>query len=562
LFDGRLENVSPKLLKDPSWAVPQITQLCNFQVHNALQLYHAAIQAGLPLKDVPKESCLQLFAHMVAAAIKAGKSGEPLKLFKDLRKAEVDLSASLFSSAVKLSTSKACYAEALELYDFMTEDPLFILADKSIWSCLLFCAIEAKHCHRCNAFFKNLKACGTPSGKDFGNIVRLAALNSDWESSLALIQEMRDHNIELDCVQYNTTLATLTRTGKVNEACELLKTMEGVSGAADAITYNTIMKGYARSGQLEECFELFERMKAKNIAPSQVTYGILLDGCINENQMARAMQVFNDMTESKCPMNTVLYTTLIKGFARANELEEAMKMYREMSKKHGVTPDLITFSILIKANCDNDRLEQALKLLEEMIALGLKPDEVVFNNLIAGCGALGNAKLGKQLYEDMIKSGVKPSNATFSILIRVFHRCKDLDDAVKLLKTEPAKHNVDPEPRLFLQLIQSSIRERQGKHAVEVYEMLSKRSAPNMATHNSILVTCMRLNMYDTAAEIISIAAASGSSVDARDVNALLEAVFKKGKMQVVRSCVTSMDKMGHQIDPKYLESVGEVRCA
>jgi pentatricopeptide repeat protein len=253
-------------------------------------------------------------------------------------------------------------------------------------------------------------------------------------------------------------------------------------------------------------------------------------------------------------MNTVLCTTLIKGFARAGQLAEAMKMYHEMSKKHGVRPDLITFSILIKANCDGERLEEALKLLEDMIALGLKPDEVVFNNLIAGCGAHGNAKLGKQLYEDMIKAGIKPSNATFSIIIRVFHRCKCLDDAVKLLKTEPAKHNVEPEPRLFLQLIQSSIRERQGKHAVEVYEMLAKRSAPTAATHNSILVTCMRLNMYDTAAEIISIAAASGARVDSRDVNELLEAVFKKGRMQLVRSCVTSMEKMGLQIDPKYRE--------
>merc|ERR1719408_764770 len=117
-------------------------------------------------------------------------------------------------------------------------------------------------------------------------------------------------------------------------------------------------------------------------------------------------------------MNTVLFTTLIKGFARAGEVDQAMGIYAQMRGERNVTPDLITFSILIKANCDADRLEAALQLLEAMMNLNLRPDEVVFNNLLAGCARQGNVQLGKQLYSDMVASGVRPSNATFSILIR------------------------------------------------------------------------------------------------------------------------------------------------
>merc|ERR1719487_506469 len=217
------------------------------------------------------------------------------------------------------------------------------------------------------------------------------------------------------------------------------------------------------------------------------------------------MEVFNDMTTAGCPMNTVLYTTLIKGCVRGGELEMAMNMYKKMSSERSISPDLITFSILIKANCDNDQLEEALKLLEGMFSLGLSPDEVVFNNLIAGCARHGNVRLGKQLYDDMVKSGVRPSNATFSILIRLYYQCKLLDEAIALLKTEPAKHNVDPESRIFVQLIQSCIRERQGKRGVEVYRMLAERfklTAMTAETNSTILSICTRNNMYDTAAEI------------------------------------------------------------
>jgi len=328
--------------------------------------------------------------------------------------------------------------------------------------------------------------------------------------------------------------------------------METDGGLADVVTYNTLMKGYARSGCIEDCFALFDKLHKMDISPSQVTYGILLDCCINENQVERAMEVFNNMTKGGCPLNTILYTMLIKGFTRSGDVEQAMNVYRQMKTERSIAPDLITFSILIKANCDSDRPKIALQLLEEMIALGLKPDEVVFNNLIAGCARQSNAQLGKQLYEDMVASGIRPSNATFSILIRLLYQCRLLEDAVELLKTEPAKHNVEPEARLFLQLMQSCIRERQGKRTIEVYMMLSEHSVGTAAMHSSVFGTCMKLNMYDTAAEIFRVAAEKNARVDARDANMLVEGAFKKGKTQIVESCIASMRALGHHVDAKF----------
>merc|ERR1719453_667514 len=114
-----------------------------------------------------------------------------------------------------------------------------------------------------------------------------------------------------------------------------------------------------------------------------------------------------------------------------------MKVYEQMRNGRSAHPDLITFSILIKANCDVDRLGEALKLLEAMLDLNLRPDEVVFNNLLSGCARQANLELGKRLYADMIASGIRPSNATFSILIRLYHQCKVMEEAVEMMRTEP-----------------------------------------------------------------------------------------------------------------------------
>lgn len=549
-FNGRADRVSPSLLRDAEWVIPRVVQLCRntAQVPQALELYQAAKKVKLDLSEVPEEDFNQLFNALVTASIRALKVEDAQRLLEDIRLSGHCVDADLFASAVKMCTSKQYFAACLAMYDAASADPSFTITDKSVWSCLLFCAMETKAHQRCGVFIENLKGHGALAVQDFGNMLRLAARNCDWKTSLALIQEMRDAKIDIYNVQYNAALATCVEAGKIDEARELLNAVELVEGCADVITYNTVMKGYSKAGRIDEAFELFQRLQARAMTPSQVTYGILLDSCINENQVDRALQVFNDMKKGGCAMNTVLQTMLIKAFIRAGDRDQAMSVYKEMA-----SPDLITFAILIKAYCDNHQLEAALGLLEDMLDKGLRPDEVIFNNLIGGCGRSSNAKLAKQLYDDMIASGIPPSNATFSILIRTYCQCKLPQDAVNLLKTEPAKHKVEPETRLFLQLIQSCVRGRQGKRAIEVYEVLCSRTVPRAATNTNVLSTCMNLNMYDTATEILHVATVCGSHVDARDANAVAEGALKRGKTQLVQSCVHSLHRLGHVIDPKFM---------
>lgn len=557
---GLIDQISAVQLCDPSWLVPQVVFMCQAQVQQSLVLYRTALEAGLNLHDLTEKDCQQLFVALVTAAIRTGHVEDAKQLLRDLRRLGPGVPISLFCSVAKLCTSKHLFMECLALYDFMCEDSRFMLTDKTIWSCLLFSAIEVHVYDRCSFFFGKLKEYGEPSQKDYGNMIRLAALQADWKLALQLVQVARDNGITIDSVMYNTALGICVSASQINQARGLLDQMEQTQGLADVITYNTLMKGYARAGCMEDCCEVFHLLKQRDINPSQVTYGILLDGFINQNQLERAAQVFSDMSKEGYTMNTVLYTTLIKGFARAGEVDQAMKVFDQMHKEHNVTPDLITFSILIKANCDAERLTEALELFESMINLNLRPDEVVFNSLLAGCARAANAKLGKRVYSDMVSSGVRPSNATFSILIRFYLQCKLLEEAVEMLRTEPAKHKVDPEPRIFVQLIQSCIRERQGRRAVEVYEMLAKHSVPSASTHRSILATCMKLNMFDTAGEILAVVASNGGNVQSHDANSILDGALRKRKFQAAQDIATSLENIGVTMDPSLLSTLSKAR--
>jgi len=355
---------------------------------------------------------------------------------------------------------------------------------------------------------------------------------------------MQKNHVEIDSVIYNTVLATCVSADQLDKARQLLDDMVSAGGVADVITYNTLAKGYAKSGRMDKCFELVTFMRSREINPSQVTYGILLDGFINDNEVDKAVEIYKIMKEEGCQMNTVLYTTLIKGFARAGQVDQAHKIYQQMRSEKHMQPDVITFSILIKANCDAGRIEGSLVLLASMKELGLKPDEVVFNNLLGGCIRDSKVELAKDLYRQMTTSQVRPSVATFSILIRLYAQCKLWDDALDLLRHELKSQRVQSEPRLYCQLAQCCLRDRQGRRAGEVYSLLIETATPTAAMNSTLLGMCAKLNMLDTGVEIMELAARANSKVDARDAATMLESALKKRKPQVVQSLKDAMVRL------------------
>jgi len=409
------------------------------------------------------------------------------------------------------------------------------------------------------AFLNKLWVPGTLAPKDFGNALRLALASSDWLLALELLADARRQGSEVDVVKFNMVLGTCVSALQMQKALELLAEMEELE-LADAVAYNTLIKGYARLSDLDQCFELRERMTARGVAASQVTHGILLNACVVEGATEHMARAFECVVAEKCPMNTVLYTTLIKGFAKAGEVDKAMSVYAHMLRGGGeyARPDLITYSVLIKANCDASRLEDAIALLGEMQAAGMAPDEIIYNNLLAGCALRKNAPLGERLYSEMTEAGVRPSNVSFSVMIRLFSECRLLDKAVAVLERGPKLHGVVPEERLFVQLVQCCVRQRQGRRAVQVYKAMLEHVTPEPSSCTVVLRSCSRLNMFDTAAEVLQLTAEAGHKVEVPEIEALLEIAVRKKKAMLGHACVQAAERLGLCLDAVLLAQLEE----
>ena len=152
-----------------------------------------------------------------------------------------------------------------------------------------------------------------------------------------------------------------------------------------SVTYGILIKAYGFANQLDNAFNAFIKMKESNLQPNDVTYGCLLDACIKNRKLDKALTVFEDMKKDNIVMNSIIYTTLIKGYAQSYKLDEALKLYEEMKQNKQIAPtNVITFNSLIDCcvRCNNSA--KAVEIFTEMKERKVSPDLITFSTLIKG----------------------------------------------------------------------------------------------------------------------------------------------------------------------------------
>merc|ERR1719235_804181 len=102
-------------------------------------------------------------------------------------------------------------------------------------------------------------------------------------------------------------------------------------------------------------------------------------------------------------------------------------------KKHYVDPNIVTYSTILKGQCQCGEVQTAFSTLRDMKReTKLKPDEIMYNSLLDGCAQNNLFDEGLQLFEEMMRERVSPSNFTLSIMVKLLNRARKIEEAFKL----------------------------------------------------------------------------------------------------------------------------------
>ncbi|KAJ8492705.1 hypothetical protein OPV22_014426 [Ensete ventricosum] len=141
----------------------------------------------------------------------------------------------------------------------------------------------------------------------------------------------------------------------------------------------------------------------------------LIDSFLHAKNLKSAFSAVGLMFKSGHAADAFLLNLLMKGLCngrsvskaacKTGDLEFAKDLFADMLHR-GITPDLVTYSVLINRLAESGKLGEAMEVLEGMKAKGLSPDVVVYDSLIRQFGAKGETSKIIDLLHEMAANDV------------------------------------------------------------------------------------------------------------------------------------------------------------
>lgn len=243
--------------------------------------------------------------------------------------------------------------------------------------------------------------------------------------AFTVYEEMRNMNIELSIVTFNTLIDACARCACMERVPDLVANMKSLGIQLNVITYSTMLKGHCQMGEIQTAFALLKQMKTEsNLTPDEIMYNSLLDGCAQSNLYDQGLRLMNEMQETGIIPSNFTLSVLVKLMGRARRLDGAFQLVQEISTKYKFKLNVHVYTNLIQQCISNKSLSRAMTVLEEMVASKVYPEARTYSILIRACLTNGRKEQAAALLRGAL--GL-PGTLPF---ISLAHQCHNIDNAL------------------------------------------------------------------------------------------------------------------------------------
>ncbi|XP_009776250.1 pentatricopeptide repeat-containing protein At5g02830, chloroplastic [Nicotiana sylvestris] len=293
--------------------------------------------------------------------------------------------------------------------------------------------------------YKQMQKLGVPADLTSYNILlKSCCLATRVDLAKEIYGELKQLEIagtlKLDVFTYSTLIKVFADAKMWQMALKIKRDMLSAGVIPNIVTWSSLISACANAGLVDQAIQLFEEMLQAGCEPNSQCYNILLHACVEACQYDRAFRLFRSWKEQALQKencedlgsntdNTIdLSPTLMVSGSIPNCTSASP--HGHFSKRIPFRPTTSTYNILMKA-CGSDYY-RAKALMEEMKKVGLSPNHISWSILIDICGGSGNVEGALQILRSMREAGIQPDVVTFTTIIKVCVETKDFKSAFSL----------------------------------------------------------------------------------------------------------------------------------
>ncbi|XP_028801369.1 putative pentatricopeptide repeat-containing protein At5g06400, mitochondrial [Neltuma alba] len=333
--------------------------------------------------------------------------------------------------------------------------------------------------------------------------IKIAGSGKDFKHMRSLFFEMRRNSYAITSDTWTIMIMLYGRTGLTQISVDCFQEMKASGYSPNGSTYKCLIIALCekKGRKVDQAIKIYKEMISAGCVPDQELIQTYL-GCLCEVGKISDARGCTDSLKKVGYTIPLSHALLIRALCRAGRVEEALKVANEVVKEKS-TIDQLTCGSIVHGLLRMGRLEEAITKVDSMKEAGIRPTFHVYTSMMVHF--FKEKQIGKAIeaFEEMRRSGYEPTLVTYSALIRGYMNVGKVTDAWNIFYRMKCK---GPFPdfetySMFLTCLCKVGRSEEGLKLV--YEMLDSGIVPSTINFRTVFYGLNREGKQDLARVVL-----------------------------------------------------------
>ena len=326
----------------------------------------------------------------------------------------------------------------------------------------------------------------------------------------------------------------------------LLEKIKEKGVTPNLVTFNTLMDNRCLRGQLSEALKIFDSLGDLGLQPDNFSFSILVKGLKNISDCATLESFLERNPNIFASSDVVVFNGIIDAYSSLGEYTKADSIYHRMTDESGVSPDQVTFNILIKGSCKSRDFSSALRYFEDMKKLGLKPNRITYNSLMDLAVKIQEMARALFFVEQMQEDEITPDGFTYSILLnglKINNSARPLVEAsLKNVLGVIESGEIKLDEIFFNSILDVCAKYELNDQLRFFYDLMKSKRVPESSVTFGIMIKFYgKVGDFDSARAAFEKMTQNNLPVNDVTYGSILDACAKTGNMQVALKIFESL---------------------
>lgn len=288
-------------------------------------------------------------------------------------------------------------------------------------------------------------------------------------------------------------------------------------------TYNAIMSAHAKLGDGNRTLELFDRLQGNRLKPDNCTFLCVLNACGKIGSVRQGRQTHDQIIQEGLELDVAMTNTVIDMYAKCASLDEARRVFDGLSARN-----VVSWAAIIAGYAHHGHGLVVLELFEQMQSHGVKPNVVVYSCVLKASSGLRALCNGRQIHEEIVREGLESDVVVRTALVDMYAKCENLEDARRVFD-EMASLNVVTWNAMIVGYAQHG----NDVSALVLFEELQlKGIKPDKITYSGVLKACGSKQSLEQGRLVHHLMIKGGLKLDIALGNSVINMYAKCGSLQ------------------------------